>query len=218
MSHPHSVCGALAPLLILIAAGCEQPPMADAPPEDQAAAAVAPAVEAPLASPALSPVASAEPTAGSDAQRPEQGRCHMEACSWSIIKGERLLRREGPYRLYRLTLQSGSSEHPGGVYPAGYSHEVKIDWNSQDHKLFVLCAPEMPAVLVETPEGFQVSVLDFAGGLFGYQMGSEGIYAHACHGRWMTAQELAPLYPAPPREASQLVTGPEQLFETLAGS
>jgi hypothetical protein len=217
MSRTLSVRHALAPLLILVAAGCEQPRMAEAPPENQAAAAVAPAVEAPLASPALSPVASRGPAAGSDAQRPEQGRCHMEACSWSIIKGERLLRREGPYRLYRVTLQSGSSEHPGGDYPAGYSDEVEIDWNGQDHTLYLLCAPEMPTVLVETPDGFQVSVLDFAGGLFGYQMGSDGIYAHACHGRWMTARELALLYPAPPREAPPSVSGPEQLFEAMAG-
>jgi len=141
----------------------------------------------------------------------------MEACNWSIIESQTLLRREGPYRLYEVNLQSGSSEHRGGVYPAGYSDELKIDWNNRTHTLFVLCAPEMPTVLMQVPDGFQVSVLGFANGLFGYQMGSEGVYAHACHGRWMTAGELAPLYPAPPREAPEMVTRPEQLLETLVG-
>src|SRR5690606_10554686 len=144
----------LAPLLMLAAAGCEPPPPADTPGQEQAAAAAAPAAAPPIPSPAPSPAAAGESAAGSGTSRPEQGRCHMEACNWSIIESQTLLRREGPYRLYEVNLQSGSSEHRGGVYPAGYSDELKIDWNNRTHTLFVLCAPEMPTVLMQVPDGF----------------------------------------------------------------
>lgn len=81
--------------------------------------------------------------------------------------------------------------------------------------MFVLCAPEMPAVMVRSSRGFDVSILGRAGGLFGYQMGSEGICAHACHGQWMTALQLKRLYPKPPLRAPEGVTRPSDIFEYL---
>jgi hypothetical protein len=143
------------------------------------------------------------------------GRCHMEACSWTRIESERLVRQRGKYRLIKVSLTSGRSEHPDGSYPGEYSPGIRIEWNAERHELHVLCAAEMPAVIERSKRGYEISVLDFDGGLFGYQMGAEGIYAHACHGEWMTAAQLQELYLPPSLELPARLGSPAAVFEHI---
>src|SRR5690606_7883390 len=84
---------------------------------------------------------------GKGGEPPGLGRCHMETCSWTRIRSERLVAQRGKYRLIEVTLIGGASLHPGGRYPDRYAPGIDIEWRAEPHRLHVLCAAEMPSVI-----------------------------------------------------------------------
>jgi hypothetical protein len=122
--------------------------------------------------------AAAARQAGVDVSRARIGRCHMDVCSWFIISGRHLIRRDTAGILYRLTVRGGESAHRGGHYPSN-ARGVRIAWDRARRELFVFCSSRLPTIISREGSGLQADVLSFPP--FGYQESGASIYVALCH-------------------------------------
>src|SRR3954463_6025100 len=96
--------------------------------------------------------------AGVDARRGRIGRCHMDACSWFIISGRRLIRRDARAILYGLSIRTGESGHRGGHYPNN-ARGVRIAWERVPKAFFVFCSSKLPTVMNRNGNALEASMI-----------------------------------------------------------
>lgn len=115
---------------------------------------------------------------------PQLGRCYMGECSWSVEQARTTIRKESSGRLIAVTLLGGTSYHEEAAdYPGRFRPNLKIEWNSAPHKVYIFCAKSLPATMMVTENGLEVDVLDFVNGPPGMMEGSAALYTSVCHGR-----------------------------------
>lgn len=144
----------------------------------------------------------------------ELNSCQRGACSWSIARGQDLVRRTAAGSLYRLTLLGGASEHPDENYPES-ARGVSIAWNAAPHEVFIFCSRRLPAVILPAGGRLQVDVLDFVNGPVPALESSAAIYARTCHpGDDWTSEGFAERFGYQAREgqADIEIARPEDIF------
>src|SRR3954463_14000010 len=93
-----------------------------------------------------------------EARRARSGRCHMDAFSWFIISGRRLIRRDARAILYGLSIRAGESGHRGGHYPNN-ARGVRIAWERVPKAFFVFCSSKLPTVMNRNGNALEASMI-----------------------------------------------------------
>jgi hypothetical protein len=140
---------------------------------------------------------------------PQGGYCHAAAgCSWFREAGREIVKQYARGRLIRVSLLGGFST----------DEDAAVEWNKRRHDVFVFCSTKLPAVMVDTPNGWQVDTLDFVNDVPGQLMASALIYASVCHNKYfLDPPEAKALgYSALSDDALEVhVERPEQIFERV---
>lgn len=110
--------------------------------------------------------------------RAELGRCHMDACSWSIILGREPKGSNANGNLYELLVEGGTSSHPNG----SYSGRAKIEWDKATHPTWIFCSKTLPAIMFKADGGLYVTILNMSGDtVIGAHISATRMYLDVCH-------------------------------------
>jgi len=136
---------------------------------------------------------------------PQLNSCHGGDCSWSITRGQTVVRQDARGTLYRLTLLGGSAREGSR----------RISWNRAPHEAYIFCSRRLPAVLLAVDGAWQVDVLDFVNGPPPVLESSAALYVRTCHpGADWEADGFAARfgYAARDEEPDIHLTRPEEIF------
>ncbi len=145
-----------------------------------------------------------------------EGRCHMGGCSWFQVQNFDVVRETEKGALLRVSMRSGSSDHPNGDYPER-PRESAISWSPAAESYF-FCSKSYPAIVSRSDtggyEGFRLDMTTSYGAIEAVQ----NEYRAICHpdGDMAASDSAARLgYTALVGEPELLLARPEELFDRL---
>lgn len=119
-----------------------------------------------------------------------QLNCHMDACSWMVVKLKNTTILNPSNRVVRIKYVFGSSVHNLAsadgkellaAYPEKYTPKINVSWEPDESEMLLLCSTSLPAVGYKQDNKFEVVVLDLSGGaIAGYQTWLASIYSSMC--------------------------------------
>lgn len=114
---------------------------------------------------------------------PRPGRCHMDVCSWSVVRSKTVLWSDRRGALLRIEAIGGASEHKNdsGGYPTEFTDKVRVEWDTKLYEYHVFCSKSLPAVIWSTEKDkYAADYIDFPA-LYGAIETSARLYAEECH-------------------------------------
>ncbi len=151
----------------------------------------------------LSSADGVEPTSRQQGAWP--GSCVSDGCSWARPLDHTVIQSEPRGRLVEVLLQGGSSR----------SERAPIAWSTEAHHVYVFCSLQLPSVMIEQEQGWQVDTLDFIVGIPSVLDGSADIYAKICHphARDLRTEAAALGYGELSESASEItVNNPQEIY------